>query len=62
MSLSDAVREYLAVLDSGSYSTKKLANALDAVRDVLLKQDMAASAPVTKPKPNPKPAKGAKKS
>ena len=34
MTLSDAVFEYLAVLDTpGGYSTKRLANALDAVRE-----------------------------
>ncbi|MCR4341302.1 MAG: hypothetical protein NUW01_15600 [Gemmatimonadaceae bacterium] len=55
MTLSDAVTEYLAVLDTtGGYSTKRLANALDAVRDALRENPVAEYA---RPKPKKKPAK-----
>lgn len=51
MTLSEAVTEYLAVLDSGSYSTKRLATALDAVREALAEP---SESPVEKPKAKPK--------
>lgn len=54
MTLSDAVTEYLAVLDSGSYSTKRLANALDAVREALAEPSEPSESPVEKPKAKPK--------
>lgn len=55
MTLSETVTEYLAVLDSGSYSTKKLANALDAVRDALV-EGPEDEKPKAKPKAKPKEA------
>lgn len=48
MTLSEAVTEYLTVLDSGSYSTKRLATALNAVREALT--EPSESAPEPKPK------------